>query len=34
MASEATKMDVRGNMHINARVIEFADFNSGVKFEL
>ena len=33
MASEATKMAVRDNMHINTRVIEFADCNSGVKFE-
>ena len=33
MASEATIMAVRGNMHIDTRVIEFADFNSGVKFE-
>ena len=34
MALEATKMAVRGNMHIDTRVIEFADFNSVVKFEL
>ena len=34
MASEATIMAVRGNMHIDTIVIEFADFNSGVKFEL
>ena len=33
MASEATKMAVRGNMHINTRVIEVADFKSEVKFE-
>ena len=33
MASETTKMPVRGNMHIDTREIEFADFNSGVKFE-
>ena len=34
MASEATKMAVRGNMHIDTRVNEFADLNPGVKFEL
>ena len=33
MASEATKMAVRGSMHIDARVIEVADFKSEVKFE-
>ena len=33
MASEATKMAVRGNMHNNTRVIEVADFKSEVKFE-
>ena len=33
MASEATKMAVRGNMHIDTRVIEVADFKSEVKFE-
>ena len=31
MASEATKKDVRGNMHIYTRVI---DLKFGVKFEL
>ena len=30
MASEATKMAVRGNMHNDARVIEFAEFKSEV----
>ena len=33
MASEATKMAVRGNMHNDARVIEVADFKSKVKYE-
>ena len=28
MASEATKMTLRGNMHIDTRVIEVPDFNS------
>ena len=30
MASEATKIPVRGNMHIDTRVIKVADFKSGV----
>ena len=34
MASEATKMAVRGNMHNDTRVIEVADFKSEVKFEI
>ena len=34
MASEATKMAVRGYMHMDTRVIEVADFNSEVKFDL
>ena len=34
MASEATKKAVRGNIHIDTRVIEVADSKSGVKFEL
>ena len=34
MASEATKMAVRGNMHVDTRVIEDHDFNSEVKFDL
>ena len=34
MASEATKMAVRGNMHMNIRVFEVADFKSVVKFDL
>ena len=33
MASEATKMAVRGNMQMDTRVIEVPDFNSEVKFE-
>ena len=33
-ASEATKIAVRGNMHMDTRVIEVPDFNSEVKFEL
>ena len=33
MASEATKMAVKGNMHNDARVIEVADFKSEVKCE-
>ena len=33
MASEATKMAVRGNMHMETRVIEVADFKSKVKFD-
>ena len=34
MASEATKMAVRGNMHMDTMVIEVADFRSEVKFDL
>ena len=30
MASEATKMAVRGNMHMDTRVIRVSDFKSGV----
>ena len=30
MASEATKMAVRGNMHMDTRVIKVPDFKSGV----
>ena len=33
MASEATKIAVRDNMHNDTRVIEIADFKSEVKFE-
>ena len=33
MASEATKMAVRCNTHMDARVIEVADFKSEVKFD-
>ena len=31
MASEATKMAVRGNMHMDARVVEVTEFNSEVR---
>ena len=34
MASEATTIVVRSNMHIDTMVIEVADFNSEVKFDL
>ena len=34
MASKATKLAVRGNMHIDTRVIEVADFKSQFKFDL
>ena len=34
MASEAIKMTVRGNMHIESRAIKGADFKSEVKFGL
>ena len=34
MALEATKMAVRGNMHIDTMVIEVPDFNSEVKFDI
>ena len=34
MASEATKMAVRGNMTINIKVIDIACFISEVKFDL
>ena len=33
MASEATKVVVRGNMHYDTKVIEVADFKSEVKFD-
>ena len=33
MASEATKMAVRCNTHMDARVIEVADFKFKVKFD-
>ena len=33
MASEATKMAVRGNMHMDTRVIEVADFKSEAKYD-
>ena len=34
MTSEATKMAVRGNMHMHIRVFEVADFNFVVKNDL
>ena len=34
MASEATKMAVRGNIHMDIRVNEVPDFNSEVNFEI
>ena len=34
MASEATKMAIRGNMHMDTRVILVTDFKSEVKFDL
>ena len=34
MATEASKLVVRGNMHMDTRVIEVTDFKSEVKFEI
>ena len=34
MASEATKMATRGNMHMGTRVIEVTEFNSEVSIDL
>ena len=34
MASEATKMAVRSNMHIDDMVIEVTEFNSEVRCDL
>ena len=34
MASEVNNMDVRGNMHMDTRVIKVAYFKSGVKFDI
>ena len=34
MASEATKMVIRGNMHMDTRVIKVPNFNSEVRFEI
>ena len=34
MASEATKMAVRGNMQIDTRVVEVTVFNSEVRWDL
>ena len=33
MASEATESVVRGNMHIDTRVMEVPDFKTEVKFD-
>ena len=33
MASEATKMAIRCNIHIDIQIINVADFNSELKFE-
>ena len=34
MASEATKMAVRGNMHMDTRVVEVTEFNFEVRCDL
>ena len=34
MASEATKMVVIGNMHMDVRVIEVTELNSEVRYDL
>ena len=34
MASEATKMSVRGNIHMDNKVIEVTNFKSEVTFDL
>ena len=34
MASEATNMAVRGNMHMNIRAFEVSDFNFVVKNDI
>ena len=34
MASEATKMAIRGNVHMNTKVLLVACFKSEVEFEL
>ena len=34
MASEATKMAVRGDMHMDTRVFEVTDFNFEVRYDL
>ena len=34
MASEATKMATRGNMHMDTRVIKVTEFNSEVSLDL
>ena len=34
MASEATKMATRGNMHMDPRIIKVTEFNSEVSLDL
>ena len=34
MTSEATKMAVRGNMHMDIRVVDVTEFNSKVRCDL
>ena len=34
MASEATKMAVRSNIHMETRINEVADFKSDAKFDI
>ena len=34
MASEVTEMTVRGNMHMDTRVVEVTEFNSEVRCDL
>ena len=34
MASKASKMPVRGNMHMDTRVVEVTEFNSEVRCDL
>ena len=34
MASVATKMAVRGNMHMNTRIDQVIEFNSEVRYDL
>ena len=32
-ASEATKMTVRGNMHMDTKAVEVTEFNSEVRYD-
>ena len=34
MASEATKMAVRGNMHMDTRIVEVTEFDAEVRSDL